>query len=265
MEKTVSADGTVIAFDRLGSGPALVTVAGMLCDRAKMGPIAEELAKHFTVFNYDRRGRGDSGDTTPYAIDREVEDLAAILGEAGTHAFVYAHSSGAGLALHAAARGLPMAKAVLHEAPFTADLAEERRTAQQIGMNLRQLLGSGRHGDAVELMMIATGMPAELAKAMRTEPWWAALEAMAPTMAYDSEIMGDLNGGVVPTELVASVTVPALVLCGGASPAWMITVGRQICAGLPAGTLQILEGQEHVVPPEVLAPVLVEFFGGSAG
>jgi pimeloyl-ACP methyl ester carboxylesterase len=114
-------------------------------------------------------------------------------------------------------------------------------------------------------MMIATGMPAELAKAMRTEPWWAAMEAMAPTMVYDSEIMGDLNGGVVPTELVASVTVPTLVLCGGASPDWMIAVGRQICAGLPAGTLRVLEGQEHVVPPEVLAPVLVDFFGGSAG
>ena len=114
-------------------------------------------------------------------------------------------------------------------------------------------------------MMIATGMPAEVARAMRTEPWWAGMEAMAPKIAYDSEIMGDLNGGGVPAELVASVTIPALVLCGGDSPDWMISVGRQICAGLPAGTLRILERQEDVVPPEVLAPVLADFFGGSAG
>ncbi|WP_433167034.1 alpha/beta fold hydrolase [Kribbella sp. CA-247076] len=265
MQKTVSADGTVIAYDRLGSGPALVLVTGLLCDRAKMAPTAEELAKHYTVLNYDRRGRGGSGDTAPYAIQREIDDLAAVLGEAGAGAAVYAHSSGAGLALHAAARGLPVSRVVLHEAPYTAGLEDEREEARRIGTELRDLLGAGRYGDAVEMMLIATGMPAELVEESRTAPWWAALEAMAPTMSYDSEVMGDLDGGGVPLEMVASVTVPALVLCGGASPDWMLSVARQLSDALPAGTLQVLDHQEHVVPPEILAPVLVEYLGRDFG
>ena len=126
MDKVTSSDDTPIAFERLGDGPPVIMVCGAMCDRALMRPTAEELAKQFTVFNYDRRGRGDSGDTVPYAVEREVEDIGALLVEAGGTAFVYSHSSGAGLVLHAAAHGLPISKMILH-APPTRPMATRRR------------------------------------------------------------------------------------------------------------------------------------------
>src|SRR5215218_1370978 len=132
MNTVSSPDGTPIAFDRLGDGPPVIVVGGAMCDRALTGPTAEELAKHFTVFNYDRRGRGDSGDTQPYAVEREIEDIGALIAEAGGTASVYGHSSGASLVLHAAAaEGLPIAKLVLHEPPYAPDSEEERRTARK--------------------------------------------------------------------------------------------------------------------------------------
>src|SRR3712207_1174069 len=124
METVTSSDGTIIAFDRLGDGPPVIAVCGAMCDRALMRPTAEELAKRFTVFNYDRRGRGDSGDSQPYAAEREIEDLAALIAEAGGSASVYGHSSGAGLALHAAAADVPIARLVLHEPPYAPDTEE---------------------------------------------------------------------------------------------------------------------------------------------
>ena len=263
MDTVTSSDGTTIAFDRLGDGPPVIAVCGAMCDRALMRPTAEELAKHFTVINYDRRGRGDSGDTAPYAIEREIEDLAALIAEAGGTASVYAHSSGAGLALHAAAHGLPIARLVLHEPPYVRDAEEERRISREYGENLEALLSEGRRGDAVELFFTTVGMPPEMVEGMRNTPRWTELEAMAPSLAYDSEIMGDISrGGTIPADLLGAVTVPTLVLVGGASPAWMIEVGRRLAEGPPNGRLEVLEAQEHVVPPEVLAPVLAEFLAG---
>src|ERR687889_1832919 len=136
MDKVTSRDGTTIAFDRLGEGPPVILVCGAMCDRALMPPTAEELAKRFTVFNYDRRGRGDSSDITPYAVQREIEDIGALVAEAGGTASVYGHSSGAGLVLHAAAHGLPIAKIVLHDPPYTPDGEEERRISREYGENL---------------------------------------------------------------------------------------------------------------------------------
>ena len=174
---------------------------------------------------------------------------------------MYGHSSGAGLVLHAAAHGLPISKVVLHEAPYVPDDEEERRISQEFAENLKPLLAQGRRGDAVELVLTAIlGMPPEMAGQMRNEPSWAGMEAMAPTFAYDSEIMGDSRGGTVPIDLVSAATIPALVLCGGASPAWMIDIARQIADAMPNGRYRVLEGQEHVVPPEILVPVLTEFF-----
>lgn len=262
MHKVTSSDGTAIAFDRLGDGPPVIVVGGQLCDRALTRPIAEELAEHFTVFNYDRRGRGDSGDTTPYAVEREIEDLGALIAEAGGTASVYAHSSGAALALHAAAAGLPIAKLVLHEPPYNPDGDEDRqRATRKEAEHIRTLLAEDRRGDALEYFWRSIGMPQEMVEGMRHAPRWAELEAMAPTMAYDSEVMGDISrGGVVPTDLAGRVTTETLVLVGGTSPEWMIDVGTQLVEGLPNGRHCVLEGQEHVVPPEVLAPVLAEFF-----
>ncbi len=174
---------------------------------------------------------------------------------------MYGHSSGAGLALHAVAHGLPIVRLVLHQPPYVPDVEEERRNSQEIGEKLKTLLAEDRRGDAVELTMTMAGMPAEVVGQMRNEPWWVGLEAMAPTITYDSEVMGDIcRGGTIPADLVSRVRPPTLVLCGGASPAWMIDVGRQVADALLNGRHSVLEGQEHVVAPEVLAPVLVEFF-----
>src|SRR4051812_31182866 len=171
MDKVTSRDGTTIAFDRLGDGPPVILVCGAMCDRALMHPTAEELAKHFTVFNYDRRGRGDSGDTAPYAVEREVEDIGALVAEAGGTASVYGHSSGAGLVLHAAAHGLPIAKLVLHDPPYTPDDDEEvRRTSREYGENLKAMLAVERRGDVVELFMTLVGMPQEVVEEMRHTP-----------------------------------------------------------------------------------------------
>jgi pimeloyl-ACP methyl ester carboxylesterase len=264
MNKVTSADGTPIAFDRLGDGPPVIVVGGQLCDRSLTRPTAEELAKNFAVFNYDRRGRGDSGDTAPYAIEREIEDIDALVAEAGGKASVYAHSSGAGLALHAAAAGLPIARLVLHEPPYTPDGAEEeRRAARKEAEHIRALLAVDRRGDAVEYFLTSVGMPQEMVDGMRGTPRWAELEAMAHTMAYDSEVMGDIaTGGAAPTGLAGRVRNETLVIVGGASPGWMIGVGEQVADALPNGRHIVLEGQEHVVPPEVLVPVLEEFFDG---
>ncbi len=263
VNRATSGDGTSIAFERLGDGPPVILIGGAPCDRAMTRPLAEELAKYFTVVNYDRRGRGDSGDTQPYAVEREIEDLGALIAEAGGTASVYGHSSGAGLALRAAAHGLPITRLVLHEAPYVPDTEEERRVAREYSEKLEVVLSEDRRGDAVELFMTTVGVPAEVVEGMRSEPWWAGMEAVAPTLAYDSQIMGDISrGGTVPADLLGAVAISALVLIGGASPAWMIDVGRQISDGLPDGHLGILEDQEHVVPPKVLAPVLAEFLGG---
>jgi pimeloyl-ACP methyl ester carboxylesterase len=264
METVTSNDSTTIAFDRLGDGPPVIVVGGQLCDRALTRPTAEELAKRFTVFNYDRRGRGDSGDTAPYALEREVEDIGALIAEAGRTASVYAHSSGAALALRAAAAGLPIAKLVLHEPPYNPEGDEDRqRATRKEAQHIRTLLAEDRPDDALEYFWRSIGMPQEMVDEMRQTPRWAELEAMAPTMAYDSEVMGDIGrGGAVPTDLARRVRCGTLVLVGGASPEWMIDVARQVAAALPQGRYRVLEGQEHVVPPEILVPVLAEFLAG---
>jgi len=262
MDKVTSRDGTPIAFDRLGEGPPVIVVCGAMCGRALMRPTAEELARHFTVFNYDRRGRGDSGDTEPYAVEREIEDISALIVEAGGTASVYGHSSGAGLVLHAAAHGLPIAKIVLHDPPYAPDGDEEaRRSSREYGENLKAVLSDERRGDAVELFMTMVGMPQEMVEGMRHTPRWAELEAIAPTLAYDSEVMGDIGrDGTIPVDQAGRVTVPALVLTGGADYPWMTEVGRRLADAMPNGRHRVLEGQEHAVPPEVLVPVLAEFY-----
>src|SRR5215207_6228387 len=222
MEKIKSEDGTAIAFDRLGDGQPVIVVGGATCDRAMTRPLAKQMARHFTVFTYDRRG--DSGDTAPYAVEREIEDIAALIDEAGGSAFVYGHSSGAGLALHAAAHGLPIARLVLHEPPFVPDSEEERRISREYAEQLEIILADDRRGDAVELFMTTVGMPQEMVEGMRHDPTWAGLEEIAPTLAYDSEVMGDISrGGTIPADLLCAVTIPALVLCGGASHDWRST------------------------------------------
>ncbi len=259
METVHSKDGTRIAFDRTGSGPALVCVGGALNDRGSAAPLAGLLAGRHTVLAYDRRGRGDSGDTPPYAVDREIEDLAAVLGAAGGSAAVYGMSSGAVLALRAAAAGLPVTRLALFEPPFHSGHDDRLTRARAYNTELTGLLADGRRGDALALFMEGVGMPREMVAQARNSPMWAALEALAPTLAYDSAVMDDARGGAMPEALIARVSAPALVVDGGDSPAWMRDTARRVAALLPAGTHRTLDGQTHDVAPEVLAPVLADF------
>jgi hypothetical protein len=189
-----SADGTLIAFDRLGQGPAVVVVGGIFCDRQTTQVLAEQLAQRFTVINYDRRGRGDSGDTAPYAVEREVEDLGALIAEAGGAASVYGHSSGAGLALKAAPSGLPMRRLVLHEPPYGPEDEESKRSARELAENVRAAIAEDRRADAIKLFFTASGMPPEMAEGASSDP---KMLALAPTMPYDFEVMGDINRGTI--------------------------------------------------------------------
>ena len=255
MERVTSKDGTTIAFERLGSGPPVVLVCGGSVDRTADAAIAQELASHFTVFNYDRRGRGDSGDTLPYAIEREVEDIDAVIGAAGGSAFLWGSSSGAVLAL-IAAESVPVTKLALWEPPFVPE-GVPRPPEDQVSQ-YETMIAEGRRGDAVEYFMTKViGMPAEVVAGARTQPWWSATEALAHTLAYDARIMADYS---IPKDLVASVKVPTLVIAGGADFPWMRQTAETLAAALPDGQVRILVGQGHDVDPGVLAPVLTEFF-----
>ena len=262
MRTVHSKDGTTIAYERTGEGPPLLHVGGALNDRGSGAALAARLADRFTVYTYDRRGRGDSGDTRPYSVEREVEDLAALIGEAGGSAFVYAISSGGALALEAAARGLPVGALAVYEVPYAADEAHQAR-ARRYAARLGEALEAGRRGDALELFLTMVGMPAAVIEQMRGAPMWPALEALAPSLAYDSAVMRDGGrGGAMPVERLAAVTVPTVVLAGGASPPWMREVARRIADALPDGSYRALEGQTHDVAPEALAPELEEHFQG---
>jgi pimeloyl-ACP methyl ester carboxylesterase len=261
--ETTSRDGTSIAYERLGDGDPLIVVGGALQGRVTYHPTAQELARDFTVVNYDRRGRGDSGDTAPHSVEREVDDLAALVDVVGGRASVYGHSSGAVLALHAAARGLPIDRLVLHEPPFGSGSDEERRTEQEEAEHLAALLARDRRADAVRFYFASMGMPAEVADDLAADP---SMQAGAPTILYDYEILGDHGrDGLTPSEQAARVSVPALVLAGGASPDFMLDAATRIAAALPHGRLRVLDGEEHVVAPDVLRPVLAEFLLGDRG
>ena len=256
MEKVTSNDGTSIAYDRSGEGPAVILVSGGSVDRSSNAPVGALLADRFTVFNYDRRGRGPSGDAPPYAVQREVEDLEALIGAAGGSAFVYGTSSGAALVLEAAAAGLAITKLALWEPPYIIDPA--MRPPSDTAETFERLVSEGRRGDAVEFFMAnVVGMPAEFVAQARSQPWWGATEALAHTLAYDATIMGDYSVPVDRAELVAA---PTLVITGGASFPFMHETAKALASALPNGEIRTLEGQSHDVAPQVIAPALSEFF-----
>jgi pimeloyl-ACP methyl ester carboxylesterase len=258
LERVKSKDGSVITYDRLGSGPAVILVSGGSVDKSSNAPLAERLAEHFTVYNYDRRGRGESGDTQPYAVQREVEDIDAVISAAGGTAFLYGSSSGAALALEAAASGLSIAKLALWEPPYSADENAPRPPANTAAV-YTQFVSEGRRGDAVEYFMSkVVGLPDEFVAQARSAPWWSAQEALAHTLAYDATVMGDY---LLPVERAGLVSMPTLVLAGGASWDWMRNTAKKLAGVLPKGQYQELEGQTHDVSADVLAPALAQFFG----
>ena len=256
-KKTISADGTSLAYASRGEGPPVILVSGAMSTGDTVAPLAEALADRFTAVVYDRRGRGESGDTRPYAVEREVEDLVALIGAVGGEAALYGVSSGGALALRAAASGLPVRRIAVYEVPFAVyeGGAEERAEYTE---RLTSALEQDRRGDAVELFLRLTGLGEGLIQGARQSPMWPGMESIAPSLAYDDAVMGD---GLVPEARLASITAPVLSLAGGASPEWMREAARIVADTAPRGTYRVLERQSHMVEPEVLAPVLAEFFG----
>jgi pimeloyl-ACP methyl ester carboxylesterase len=254
-----SADDTVIAYDQMGSGPPVVVAGGIFCDRQTTQALAEHLADACTVVNFDRRGRGESGDTPPYAVEREVEDIAALIAAVGGSAALYGHSSGAGLALHAAARGLPVTRLVLHEPPWGPDDDESTGAARRLAADVGAALAEGRPGDAIARFMADSGLPPEMVGEMSRDP---KMLAVAPTMPYDLQVMRDDAGGTIPEDLARTVTVPTLVLAGGASPDFFRDTAERLVELLPDAELAVLEGQDHGAAPEVVAPLVTKFVAG---
>ncbi|MCP2337803.1 alpha/beta fold hydrolase [Actinomadura rupiterrae] len=255
METVTSADGTVIAYDKVGDGPALIVSVGAFCDR-KTFVAPPELSQRFTVITYDRRGRGDSGDTQPFAPEREYEDLAAVAAASSSEApFVFGHSSGAAIALRAAAAGMSVAGLVAYEAPFaTADTPQPDVDPAE---HIRMLVASDRRGEAVSFWMSdVTGLPEEVLAQMDGAPWVKALEPVAHTLPYDLAV----TGGGVPADELGKITAPVLVLVGEDSPAWFQDSVASQAAATPGAQLSTLKGFGHNAPPEVITPLLIDFF-----
>jgi pimeloyl-ACP methyl ester carboxylesterase len=257
MQTLRSRDGTRIACETSGTGPALIIVNGGLSDRSAAVPLRPFLDLHFTLFAYDRRGRGDSGDTIPYAPEREIEDLAAVVEAVGAPAFVFAHSSGAMLALRAAIRGVPMRRLAVNEPPFIMPgtrpippRAVTSRIADRIAANDRE--------EALRIFFLEQiGLSPPALDHLKVSPMWPRMIALAHTAPYDSEIGID---SALPVALLAKLTFPTLVLNGTASFAWIIETARALFQALPNAQAVHLEGQQHSPAPEVLAPALVRFF-----
>src|SRR5262245_16431276 len=251
-----SSDGTEIAYDCSGNGPAVVIVGAGPTDRSANSPVAALLSTQFRVFNYDRRARGDSGDTPPFVVDHEYDDLAAVIKAAGGSAFIYGTSGGAAIALEAAARGLGVSRLGLWEPPYVLD-DEATRPPPDYEDQLAAAVAAGRPGDAVELFFTqAAGMPAEFVASLRDQPFWPVMEKLAQALVYDAAIMGDFR---LPSERLAMVRVPTLVLDGGMTP-WMSRSADAVASLVPGAERRTLPGQPHNADPTVIAPVLAELF-----
>lgn len=259
MKTVTSKDGTRIAFDQTGSGPPVILIGGALSQRAfpPFTKLAGLLSDRFTVIVYDRRGRGDSGDTPPYAVEREIEDLDAVIKGAGGAACVWGWSSGAALALKAAASGLGISRLAVYEPPYVVGEVRHRPPADHEAQ-LRALIAAGRRSAAVRFFMVQmVGLPRLMVVVMRLMPFWSKLKATAHTLPYDAAIMGDFS---LPRETIAAVRVPTLVVSGEKSQAVLRNASNAVAEFLPGARRQVLKGQTHNVSMDVLGPVLREYF-----
>jgi len=256
---TTSADGTTIAYEKTGSGPALVLVDGAMCyrDFGPMRPLAAALADAFTVYSYDRRGRGESGDTQPYAVQREIEDLEAILGVTGGAAHVFGSSSGASLALEAAMAGAPISRLAVWEAPYVATGRAEPEPDHVA--NATALVDAGRPGDAVTYFMTdMVGAPKFVGLMMKlNRKVWRKLQAVGHTIPYDARV---LDGFVAPVDRLGAIRQPTLVVLGGKAKPNMRAGVTAVADAVPGATLRELPGQMHNVATAAIAPVLREWF-----
>lgn len=266
MHKVLSADGTAIAYDTVGSGPPVILVDGAFGSRSPgpNEPLAPLLATDLTAVTYDRRGRGDSGDAPRSGFEREVEDLAALVEAVGGGAFLYGISSGAALALEAASRLAGVARLALYEAPFVVD-DTRRPVPPEYLAHLDGLLAEDKRADAVRYFMkTGVGVPPAVVALMRFMPAWRKLKAVAHTLPYDTVLIVDhQQGRALPEERWASATRPTLVLSGGKSPEWTRNAMRALARTLPNAEHRTLDGQTHLVRPKALAPVLRDFFLGA--
>jgi len=262
MPFVTSKDGTRIGYEKMGTGPALILVDGALCYRGGGWTLqaADLLKDQFTVYAYDRRGRGESGNTLPYAPEREYEDLLAVIAAVGGPAFLYGHSSGGVISLEAANRSRDVAKVFVYEPPFMTD--ETRQADPAYLERMTSLIAIGRHGDAVKHFMLnGVRMPGWVVFILQFLPMFRKLEAIAPTLAHDTAItVPHQQGKPLPPNLWPNVTVPVMVVGGTKSDAWMRNAQRAIAANLPNATHAELAGQNHAVKVAAVAPMLREFF-----
>jgi pimeloyl-ACP methyl ester carboxylesterase len=255
MPKITSKDGTIIAYDQKGQGPVLILVLGALNKRGSGKKLAEALADHFTVVSYDRRGRGDSTDTLPYSIEKEIDDIEVLIDQLGGEVSLYGHSSGAVLALMAADKlGSKVNALALYELPYNND-PEAVKASEAYRKELTHLLADDKRGDAVALFVKSVGVSDKQVAAMKGLPMWKGLTGMAPTLAYDTiklmEQFLKIDAGSIKTK--------ALVMYGGNSPEFMGSTAQKLSKTMPNAILRALEGQDHSVKPDALAPVLSEF------
>ena len=262
MGQVRSKDGTAIAYDRAGSGPALILVDGALCSRA-FGPskaLAQQLSDRFTVYTYDRRGRGESGDTQPYSAAREVEDLAALVDEAGGKASLLGLSSGGALSLAAAASGLPIENAIAYEPPYVDDEGTRGGAGHEAELTRRVARGD-RGGAVTYFMKDMVNAPAAIVVMLRLMPWvWPKLKAVAHTLPYDAAVMTEFR---IPRARLASIQTPTLVMHGSKTDQRLKDAARAIAAAVPGAQHRELPGQTHNVKAAVLSPAVVEFLTAS--
>ncbi|RZQ59643.1 alpha/beta fold hydrolase [Amycolatopsis suaedae] len=263
MTSVTSKDGTSIAYRRSGTGPAVILVGGGLDDGSENAALVPELAGRFTVYNYARRGRGDSGDTAPYAVEREIDDIAALIGEAGGSAHLFGASSGGALALEAAAAGLAVDRIAVYEVPYLDDAMAPHWSAYVD--RLTAVLAEGRRGEAVELFMRLAGSSDDDIAGARASSFWPGLEGLAHTLAYDAACLGD---GRPPVARLATITQPVLVATGGVAdphmgglqPGFFDNAADAIAAAVPKAERRIVEGQTHIADPKILGGLLAGFF-----
>jgi pimeloyl-ACP methyl ester carboxylesterase len=266
-ETAVSRDGTRIAYERFGNGPPVILIGGAGNSRhfppIAAVPMAMQLASNFTAIAFDRRGRGDSTNTLPYAVEREVEDLAALIDAVGEPVRLFGHSSGGALVLQAAAAGLPVAAVAVYAPPYSLD-AEAIAEGRKYAARLDALLAAGKLDEAASSYLAMTGMPKEMIDAFKQMPTWPAMVRMAPTLAYDIKVVQAGGGDYVPKSDIATIKAPVLAMAGGESPDWMKEVARQVADAAPNGTYREFAGKDHMIDEADVAPVLVEFFGRTA-
>ncbi|HSX28246.1 MAG TPA: alpha/beta hydrolase [Candidatus Saccharimonadales bacterium] len=262
MHTVQSKDGTTIAYDKTGQGPALILVPAAFMDRQEYKGFIPELSDHFTVYNYDRRGRGDSGDTQPYSTQREVEDLAAVIETAGGEAYIYGQSSGAALTLLAASSGIGITKIAVFEPPFSTGKGE-RELPAGAPKHLMDLMAKDKWSDTMEYFLTKlVGIPAPAVAGMKSQPMWEGMRKFAHSLPYDAALTaGPAGDFLVPKAELAKIKIPTIAIDGGASWGWILETTKAVADAIDGAQYRTLPGQDHGVDPKVIAPVLIEFFG----